>query len=169
MEPLHPRKTPHDVFVAKKIIQEGQSLCVFKCRSQKSSQLRDLPKHGFQMVPNTPSNPWSAISDCSQETYDERDQSLCVPSIVVPNVPNDKPNTKRFKSGPLFHVHEWQCFFWGEILHFFFNDVNNMISTHTKDYCFKNLALILPDFREFSLSPYFYDRFHHIAKYKRDS
>jgi hypothetical protein len=63
MEPLHPRKTPHDVF-AKKIIKEGQNLSFFKYRSQKKFPIQNtqilykgLPKDGFQMVPNTPSNP----------------------------------------------------------------------------------------------------------------
>jgi hypothetical protein len=102
---------------------------------------RGLPKHGFQMVPKTPSNPCSSIPDCSQESYDERDQSLCVPSIFVPNVPNDKPNTKSSKVVHFFMFTSGSAFF-GARFCIFFNDVNNMISTHTKDFCVKILALI---------------------------
>jgi hypothetical protein len=117
--------------VAKEIIQEGQSLSFFKYRSQKSSQFQ-IPNlvqvsaktwlsNGFLILPSNP---------CSQESHDERDQSLCVPSIVVPNVPNDKPNTKSSKVVHFFMFMSGSAFFGGKILHFFLIDVNNYDFKH---------------------------------------
>jgi hypothetical protein len=47
--------------------------------------------------------------------------------------------------------------------------MNNMISTHTKIFLCEKNGPNLPDFREFTLSPYFYNRFQQIAKYETDS
>jgi hypothetical protein len=44
-----------------------------------------------------------------------------------------------------------------------------MISNTYKGFLCEKTGPNLPDFRDFSLSPYFYNRFQHIAKYERDS
>ncbi len=119
---------------------------------KKSSQFR-IPKScrrvcqnmAFKWVPNTPSNP------------------------LFPTFPMTNP-TQKVQKWSTFSCSGVAVLFLGQDFAFFFNEVNNMISTHTKDFCVKKLALIcLPDFKEFSLSPYFYNRFQHIAKYERVS
>jgi hypothetical protein len=62
--------------------------------------------------------------------------------LLFPTFPITNPTQKGSKVVHFFMFTSGSAFFWGEILHFVFNDVNNMTSTHTKDFCVKKLALI---------------------------
>jgi hypothetical protein len=65
-------------------------------------------------------------------------------------VPNTPSNPLFPMTNPTQKVQKWSTFscsrvavlFLGQDFAIFFNDVNNMISTHTKDFCVKKLALI---------------------------